>query len=82
MRIESLKIRNMRVFGEDEQEVVFDSQKNVAIFLGNNGCGKTTILDALSIMLSSFISAFPGLASKPFRGMMCMFGRMEVFRVI
>ena len=68
MRIESLKIRNMRIFGEEEQEVVFDSQKNVAIFLGNNGCGKTTILDALSIMLSPFISAFPGLGSKPFSG--------------
>lgn len=66
MRIESLKIRNMRIFGGEEQEVVFDSQKNVAIFLGNNGCGKTTILDALSIMLSPFIALSLGLGVKSF----------------
>lgn len=66
MRIESLKIRNMRIFGGDEQEIVFDSQKRVVIFLGNNGCGKTTILDALSVMLSPFIASFPGLGVKLF----------------
>lgn len=66
MRTGSLKIRNLRIFGEDKQEAVFDSQKNVAIFLGNNGCGKTTILDALSVMTSSFITSFPGLSGRSF----------------
>ncbi len=66
MRIVGLKSRNVRIFGDNEQNIRFDSQKNIAIFLGNNGCGKTTLLDVLSIMLSSFISSFPGQGSRSF----------------
>lgn len=66
MRIVGLKSRNVRIFGDNEQNIRFDSQKNIAIFLGNNGCGKTTLLDVLSIMLSSFISSFPGQGSRFF----------------
>ena len=66
MRVIGLKSRNMRIFGDNEQNIRFDSQKNIAIFLGNNGCGKTTILDVLSIMLSSFISSFPGQRNRSF----------------
>lgn len=66
MRVIGLKSRNMRIFGDNEQNIRFDSQKNIAIFLGNNGCGKTTLLDVLSIMLSSFISSFPGQRNRSF----------------
>ena len=76
MRIVGLKSRTVRIFGDNEQNIRFDSQKNIAIFLGNNGCGKTTLLDVLSIMLSSFISSFPGQGSRFFPLMTCISKRM------
>lgn len=50
MRIKSLSLKNIRLFGDKPQTVSFDADKNVVILLGNNGCGKSTILDAASIL--------------------------------
>ena len=67
MRIKSLTLKNMRMFGDESQTVVFDPNKNVTILLGNNGCGKSTILDAASILLSTFVGTFPGNTSQNFK---------------
>lgn len=67
MRIEQITLKNVRLFGGNEQVLTFDSGKNITILLGNNGSGKSTILDTLSVMLSSFIGVFPGNSLKNFK---------------
>ncbi len=67
MRIEQVTLKNVRLFGKDEQRLTFREDKNIMILLGNNGCGKSTILDTISIMLSPFVGAFPGNSLKNFR---------------
>lgn len=67
MRIKSLSLKNIRLFGDKPQTVSFDADKNVVILLGNNGCGKSTILDAASILLSSYVGSFPGNTAKSFK---------------
>lgn len=47
--IESIKIDNFRVF---EQLNIPSFDSNLNIFIGNNGAGKTTILDAIELSLS------------------------------
>jgi predicted ATP-binding protein involved in virulence len=63
MRVESINIRNFR--GIEDARVVFD-QRTTA-FVGVNGVGKSTILDALAIVLSQLtwrISGHP-LKARP-----------------
>lgn len=60
MRLHNLKLRNMRLFGTPTKQVIFDSNKNVTIFLGNNGSGKTTIMDSIINLLSAYMGEFPG----------------------
>lgn len=67
MRIKSLSLRNIRLFGDNPQTVSFDADKNIVILLGNNGSGKSTILDAASILLSSYVGSFPGNTAKSFK---------------
>lgn len=66
MRIKSITLQNIRLFGQEAQTLSFDENKPVTVILGNNGCGKSTILDAASIMLSTFTGSFPGNAEKNF----------------
>lgn len=67
MRIESISFRNYRLFDDKgEHTLNFAPDKNVTVIVGNNGSGKTSILDAIAIQLSPFISAFPGYSIKPY----------------
>lgn len=66
MRIERLTMRNMRLFGDANQSLDFDNDRNITILLGNNGCGKSTILDTIAILLSPYVATFPGNAQKYF----------------
>lgn len=54
------------MFGNESQTIIFDASKPVTIILGNNGSGKSTILDVASIMLSAFTGSFPGNSEKQF----------------
>lgn len=54
MHIERLKLKNFRCFNAWEQD--FTSGFNV--FIGDNGSGKTAVLDALAIGVSAFIAGF------------------------
>jgi AAA15 family ATPase/GTPase len=47
MKLQKVYIRNFR--GLEDVEVEFDTKKNVYVLIGNNGCGKTSILEAISI---------------------------------
>lgn len=56
----------MRLFGSPGQTVTFSDDRNVTILVGNNGSGKSTILDAIAVEMSSFISNFQGQSAKQF----------------
>ena len=60
MRLEKLSLSNMRLFGKPGICIDFEKDKNIAIFLGDNGSGKTTIMDSIINLLSPFMSEFPG----------------------
>ena len=53
MRIERLEIKNFRCL---EDITIIFPDKNIAVIVGINGAGKTTILDGLKIVLSSIIN--------------------------
>lgn len=66
MRIETLTVKNLRLFGDDVQTVNFDRTKNVTVLLGDNGAGKTSLLYGCSILLSQFYKYFPGCSVRSF----------------
>lgn len=66
MRLESLKLKNIRLFGDPGCVIDFSKEKNVTIILGDNGCGKSTILDCIAFMVSPFLSQFPFASVKNF----------------
>ena len=61
-----MTVKNLRLFGDVEQEIVFDSSKNVAVLLGDNGAGKTTLLYGCTVLLSQFYEHFPECSKKQF----------------
>ena len=54
MRIDKLYLQNFRCY--DELKLEFD--KNMTVIVGENGKGKTAILDALAISLEPYLRAF------------------------
>lgn len=45
MRIDNIQIKNYRKF----EKIVIDFNPRMNVIIGNNGVGKTSILDALSL---------------------------------
>lgn len=66
MRIDSLNIKNLRLYGDQEQTITFDPSKKVTVLLGDNGAGKTSLLYGCSVLLSQFFDAFPNISKKDF----------------
>lgn len=62
MRLDKISIANMRLVGEEARELNIDPDKNVLILLGDNGFGKTTILDAIATAMAPYSAQFPGIA--------------------
>lgn len=63
MRIDRLTVRNYRCFAE--QSFVFHPQFNVLI--GDNGSGKTTVLEALAVAVGSWLVGMGNRSSRPIR---------------
>lgn len=59
MYIKSLALKNYRCY----EGLNVDFNKDYTILVGVNGAGKSTILDAVSTALGSFIAGFDGIAS-------------------
>lgn len=66
MRITTLSVKNLRLFGDEEQKIVFNNDKNVTVLLGDNGAGKTSLLYASTVLLSQFYEHFPECPKKQF----------------
>lgn len=62
MRFNSISISNMRLIGDSTRTFCFVKDKNVVILLGDNGFGKTTVLDALATTMSPYPAQFPGIS--------------------
>lgn len=63
LKLENIRIKNFK--GIEEVEIKFDKKFNVII--GNNGVGKTSILDAISVSLGGFISGVGNVYGKHFQ---------------
>lgn len=61
MRIQELHLQNFRGF--KDLKITFP-KSNVAVFIGVNGVGKSSILDAIAILLSHAVSIFFGSNSE------------------
>lgn len=60
MRIEKLHFENFRCFNKE----TIDFSKDFTVLVGNNGSGKTAILDAVSVALGGFLSGLDGVKSR------------------
>lgn len=59
MRFEKLRMENFRGFAELELD--FSKAGNLAVMVGANGAGKSSVLDCLG----NFLSRFSGFVSDP-----------------
>lgn len=64
MRIDKLTVKNFRGFAEQS----FEFNKQFNILIGDNATGKTSILDALSIAMGSFLLGIKDVAGRHIRG--------------
>ncbi len=60
MKIKKLHLENFRCFKDETIKL----SENLTVLVGNNGSGKTTILDAVSIALGGLLSGFDGVKSR------------------
>lgn len=60
MRLKSVKLANYRCFTDTEIE--FD--KHITLLIGKNGTGKSAILDAVAVSVSTFLLGIDGGVSR------------------
>jgi predicted ATP-binding protein involved in virulence len=61
MHIEELHLQNFRGF----QELQLKLPPDLAVFIGSNGSGKSSILDSIAIILSQFVAELPLMGYDP-----------------
>lgn len=61
MRLNKISITNMRLVGDETRELKVRTDKNVLVLLGDNGFGKTTLLDAIATAMAPYPAQFPGI---------------------
>jgi len=60
MKLNKLRLKNFRGF----EEITIDFQPHFNIIIGENGCGKTAVLEGLSIAAASFFLGIDGVSSR------------------
>ena len=63
MRIDQLSLTNFKCFGEQ----TFDLHPRFTLFVGDNGSGKTSILDGLAVAASAWLRGVGASGSRPIR---------------
>lgn len=61
LRLDRLHLRNFRCFAE----CTIDLHEDLTVFVAENGCGKTALLDAIGIALGVFVDAIAGTHQSP-----------------
>ncbi len=61
LQILSVKLVNFRAF--EDSELILCTQNNLTVIVGNNGAGKTTFLDSMTMSISWLIKRITGLGS-------------------
>ena len=56
-KLKKIAIRNFRLF----EDLKIDFNKDVNVIIGNNGAGKTTILDAIALGFGTMVTHFPNI---------------------
>ena len=57
MKIKSITLNNFRCF----EDLRIDLNDNLTVIVGNNGAGKSSILDAISIAIGTFLAGFDNI---------------------
>ena len=60
MRIERLKLQNFKMFAKFDQRL----NRRFMLIVGQNGTGKSTLLDALSVAFGAFLLGIPTAQSR------------------
>lgn len=60
MKLETISIKNYRCF--DEMQVSLNG--HLTLFVGKNGAGKSTMLDAIAVSISTFLCGIEGAVSR------------------
>lgn len=60
MRLRNIKLKNYRCF----KEATLDFDEHITLVVGRNGAGKTTILDAVAVAVSTFLLGIDGGVSR------------------
>jgi len=60
MRIDSISIKNYRCY----EQLDISLHERLTLFVGKNGAGKTTILDAIAVAASTFLGGIEGASSR------------------
>lgn len=60
MYIESVSIKNFKAI----DELKIDFRPGVNLLIGDNGVGKTSVLEAITVALGGFLTGIPGVSSK------------------
>ena len=63
MFIQRVEIQNFRNFGQDGVSLLFD--KGINVIIGENNSGKTAVIDAIRIALSSALYKKDIFSAKP-----------------
>ncbi|WP_343722263.1 AAA family ATPase, partial [Herbaspirillum seropedicae] len=64
MRLDKLRLKNFRCFGDFE--LLFNTSSRLTVLVAENGQGKSTVLDAIRIGVWPFIKSFDLAKSSTF----------------